>query len=273
MTFYTPPAVLSALGLTTYEPAAGSGYFLINPPFAMTESPPNTLCHTVYADRIAGLIITAWPCPVRSGSWLVRFRRRDSRRNLLNQVADWHPVSGWDRHLWPPGRARLVPPAALAAVEAWLVDRAAVEGPPAVTISALLHPAYEPGDGSADCAQMVGLAWWNPVMGCDSLQIVVDNARNILRSRWGHPAAPAAPETPAEALAARPLLEQVARLGDCIGANTVAQIIAISSRAAAWLEENPPGQPVAIEPRGCPTPGACSCVEPAAPAASELGET
>jgi hypothetical protein len=88
------------------------------------------------------------------------------------------------------------------------------------------------------------------------------------------PAAPPTPEPPAEALAARPLLEQVARLGDCIGANTVGQIAAISSRAAAWLEENPPGQPVAIEPRGCPTPGACSCVEtaPAAPEAGEVGE-
>jgi hypothetical protein len=68
-----------------------------------------------------------------------------------------------------------------------------------------------------------------------------------------------------EALAARPLLQQVARLGDCIGANTVGEVMAISNRAAAWLEANPPGQPVAIEPRGCPTPGACSCVEPATP--------
>ena len=67
---------------------------------------------------------------------------------------------------------------------------------------------------------------------------------------------------PSDALAARPLLEQVARMGDCIGANTVGQIMAISDRAASWLRENPPGQPVAIEPRGCPTPGACSCVEP-----------
>ena len=127
MSYYTPPAVLSALGLTTYEPAAGSGAFLINPPFAMTEPPPNPLCCTVYADRTIGLTITAWPCPVRSGSWLVRFRRRESRRNLLNQVADWHPVSGWDRHLWPSGSALLIPPAALTAVEAWLVERAAVE--------------------------------------------------------------------------------------------------------------------------------------------------
>jgi len=62
------------------------------------------------------------------------------------------------------------------------------EGPPAVMTSALLHPAYEPDDGSADGAQMVGMAWWRPVMGCDSLQLVVDNARNILRSRWGRPA-------------------------------------------------------------------------------------
>jgi hypothetical protein len=62
------------------------------------------------------------------------------------------------------------------------------EGPPAVTTSALLHPAYEPDDGSADGAQMVGMAWWRPAMGCDSLQLVVDNARNILRSRWGRPA-------------------------------------------------------------------------------------
>ena len=78
-------------------------------------------------------------------------------------------------------------------------------------------------------------------------------------------------ESDAETLAARPLLEQVAAIADCIGANTVGQITAISNRAAAWLRENPPGQPVAIEPRGCPTPGACSCVEPAPPA-PELGE-
>jgi hypothetical protein len=79
-------------------------------------------------------------------------------------------------------------------------------------------------------------------------------------------------EAPAEALAARPLLEQVAAMADCIGAHTVGQIPAISDRAAAWLRENPPGQPVAIEPRGCPLPGACSCVEPAAPKPPTLKE-
>jgi hypothetical protein len=40
---------------------------------------------------------------------------------------------------------------------------------------------------------------------------------------------------------------------------------ALQQRIGAWLAESPPGQPVAIEPRGCPTPGACSCVEPPAP--------
>lgn len=77
-------------------------------------------------------------------------------------------------------------------------------------------------------------------------------------------AAPPAPD-PREALAARPLLEAVARMADRIGQHTVGEITAISDRAAAWLAENPPGRPVAIEPRGCPTPGACSCVEPPAP--------
>ena len=80
------------------------------------------------------------------------------------------------------------------------------------------------------------------------------------------------PAPVAEALAARPLLEQVARMGDCIGANTVGQIMAISDRAAAWLRENPPGQPVVIEPRGCPIPGACACVQPAPPAEGEVAE-
>jgi hypothetical protein len=84
-------------------------------------------------------------------------------------------------------------------------------------------------------------------------------------------------ESAAINLAARPLLEKVARMADCIDQRTVSEIIAISNQAEAWLNGNPPGQPVAIEPRGCPTPGACSCVEPAAqpepvaPTDEELG--
>jgi hypothetical protein len=60
--------------------------------------------------------------------------------------------------------------------------------------------------------------------------------------------------TAATQLAARPLLEKVARMADCIDQRTIGEIMAISDQAAAWLEANPPGQPVAIEPRGCPTP-------------------
>jgi hypothetical protein len=71
-------------------------------------------------------------------------------------------------------------------------------------------------------------------------------------------------ESAATNLAARPLLEKVARMADCIDQRTVSEIIAISNQAQAWLNGNLPGQPVAIEPRGCPTPGACSCVEPEA---------
>ena len=126
MSYFTPPAVLSALGLTTYEPAAGSGSFLINPPFAMTESPPNTLCHTIYADRMIGLTVTAWPNPQPGrGGWLVRFLRRNTQRKLLDQTAEWRGAGSWNRFSrWDPIRHHLIPPAALAAVEAWLVERA-----------------------------------------------------------------------------------------------------------------------------------------------------
>lgn len=114
-------------------------------------------------------------------------------------------------------------------------------------------------DFRALCAELVnelhGYKALHPEHGTD----LIDRARTELATT------PPEPPTVMEALAARPLLEQVARLGDCIGANTVGEIMATSSRAAAWLEANPPGQPVAIEPRGCPTPGACSCVEPATP--------
>jgi hypothetical protein len=48
----------------------------------------------------------------------------------------------------------------------------------------LLHPAYElagdPGKEIADGAQLVDGEWWHPQFGCDSLQRVVDNAREAL---------------------------------------------------------------------------------------------
>jgi hypothetical protein len=57
--------------------------------------------------------------------------------------------------------------------------------PQAPTLRALLHPTYEPGDGSADGAQLVDEQWWHPVMGCDSLQEVADNARDVITRKAG----------------------------------------------------------------------------------------
>jgi hypothetical protein len=48
-------------------------------------------------------------------------------------------------------------------------------------LKAILRPAYEPGDGKADGAQLVDGQWWHPIFGCDSLQNVVDNVRSILQ--------------------------------------------------------------------------------------------
>ena len=128
------------------------------------------------------------------------------------------------------------------------------------SLKEMLSPGYGPCSGVGDGAQLVDCEWWRPAFGCGSLQKVVDNAR----------AAPAA-ENATEALAARPLLEKVARLGDVIGNQTVAQVQQLAEQASAWLQANPPGQPVAMEPRGCPMPGVCSCVEPTPPA-PEPGE-
>jgi hypothetical protein len=51
------------------------------------------------------------------------------------------------------------------------------------TLASLLHPAYEPfapGEELAEGAQLVDGQWWHPQFGCDSLQFVVDNARQAL---------------------------------------------------------------------------------------------
>lgn len=53
-------------------------------------------------------------------------------------------------------------------------------------LRALLRPGYEPGDGSVDGAQQVDEEWWHPVFGCDSLQMVVDNARSTLEPSPGY---------------------------------------------------------------------------------------
>jgi hypothetical protein len=63
------------------------------------------------------------------------------------------------------------------------------------TLAFLLHPAYElatnSGEEIADGAQLVDGEWWHPQFGCDSLQFVVDNARQAMA--WlPHPLHPAA---------------------------------------------------------------------------------
>jgi hypothetical protein len=58
------------------------------------------------------------------------------------------------------------------------------------TLRSLLSPGYEPGDGTMDGAQLVGGHWWHPLLGSDSLQYVVDNARQAveaLRHQWPEP--------------------------------------------------------------------------------------
>ena len=53
--------------------------------------------------------------------------RRKRMHKSLDQCAAYLPSGRWDDSRWHPVGARLVPPAALTAVEAWLVARAAVE--------------------------------------------------------------------------------------------------------------------------------------------------
>ena len=92
----------------------------------MTESPPNTVCHTVFIVPAIGLTVTAWRSAGNHSCWLVRFLRRNTQRKLLDQTAFWRPRGGWDRlSRWDPIRHHLIPPLALAAVEAWLQGQAA----------------------------------------------------------------------------------------------------------------------------------------------------
>ena len=81
---------------------------------------------TVYTDPTIGLTVTAWPAAAYGRGWLVRFLRRNTQRKLLDQTAEWRGAGGWNRFgRWDPIRHHLIPPAALAAVEAWLQGQAA----------------------------------------------------------------------------------------------------------------------------------------------------
>ena len=96
----------------------------------MAESPLNI--HTVYTDPEIGLTVQTWsrsPC-----SWYVLFEVSDQLSITLRQKAvwfmfhrlpEWHkqPAGGWADFGWNPLGSPLVPPAAVAAVEAWLVEQ------------------------------------------------------------------------------------------------------------------------------------------------------
>jgi len=80
---------------------------------------------TLYAAPIGGsrLTITARPTAIGSNQaqWIVRFCRQSARTRMLDQCAAWLPgLDCWDQSRWHPVGSRLVPPAALATVEAWL---------------------------------------------------------------------------------------------------------------------------------------------------------
>lgn len=79
----------------------------------------------IHHDPTNGLTVTARPGP--NGQWIVNFLRRRKMTKLLDQNAAWLPCGRWDDGRWHPVGARLVPPAALAEVEAWLADRAVVQ--------------------------------------------------------------------------------------------------------------------------------------------------
>ena len=135
-------------------------------------------------------------------------------------------------------------------------------------------PVPEPGEVAELVDGLMQISDGMSALGHESDSWFVARAATLLGQQQAAPATVPVPVpvAPAEDLAARPLLEQMARLQHSHHYNPWVQLLTLSSRAAAWLRENPPGQPVAIEPRGCPTPGACSCVEPAAAPVPEPGE-
>ena len=76
---------------------------------------------TIYTDPAIGLTVTAWQHWATTRCWSVRFSRRNTD---LDQISHWTGV-GWNRSRLQPSALPLIPPAALAAVEAWLAKQAA----------------------------------------------------------------------------------------------------------------------------------------------------
>lgn len=79
----------------------------------------STLEQTIYADPSIGFTVTAWQHEV-TRCWSVRFLRRNTD---LNQISHWIPGRGWNCSRLRPSALPLIPPAALADVEAWLAEQ------------------------------------------------------------------------------------------------------------------------------------------------------
>ena len=96
----------------------------------MTESPPYPV--TVYTDPAIGLTVTGFQVPAGAlayspGTWVVTFQCRPHGIACIDssKTAHWLPSGRWDDTRWNPIGHHLVPPAALAAVQAWLAEQAA----------------------------------------------------------------------------------------------------------------------------------------------------
>jgi hypothetical protein len=89
---------------------------------------------TVYTDLSIGLTVQAWPR--NEFSWYLLFRVENQYLMPLNETAVFYmfrrltechrqPVGGWSTREWRPISHHMVPPSALAAVEAWLSEQEA----------------------------------------------------------------------------------------------------------------------------------------------------
>ena len=88
------------------------------------QPPPAADWITIHDRDQPRLVIQARPDYQRC-QWQVRFTRWGSTAKMLDQVGVWQSGSSeWDGTRWWPVGARLVPPAVLKEVEAWLRGRA-----------------------------------------------------------------------------------------------------------------------------------------------------
>jgi len=98
--------------------------------------------HTLYTGTAepSWMVITARPTAAGTpqAQWLVQFTRWGMNGKMLDQCAAWMPtLETWDRGRWHPIGSRLIPPAVLADVVAWLRGRPVGEAEATTTTEAL----------------------------------------------------------------------------------------------------------------------------------------